>query len=469
MSKTEDFITKARAVHGDRYDYSKVEYKTRKELVTITCSIHGDFEQVALYHTGGRGCHQCGKSAKKKKPEDYIAEVTSVHNGRYGYDKTVYKSATGKITIKCPVHGYYEQQANNHLNGSGCRKCADEANASNYAKSQDQFIREASSAFEGKYNYNDVDYINSHTHISITCPVHGEFTKMPYAHIAGQGCPNCSTPKSSQESLVGSWFPESITNDRVVLDGREIDILIEKVGIEIDGVYWHSDKFRPRMYHLDKTKLAESKGYTLLHFWDLEVDEHPELVRSMINSRVGLSTRLYARKCEIKSVTFSEAESFLSKNHLQGSKAIGSIRYGLYNDNVLVCLMTFGKPRFNKEYDWELIRFCNIVNCTVIGGASRLFKHFLRNHTGDIISYANRRFSAGGLYEKLGFHWIRNTAPNYFYYDGAKLQSRNKFQKHKLPEMLKLYSPDKSESENMRDNGYYRIFDCGNMVFEYRR
>ena len=132
--------------------------------------------------------------------------------------------------------------------------------------------------------------------------------------------------------------------------------------------------------------------------------------------------------------------------------------------------MTFSKPRFNKNYDYELIRFCNKLNTSVIGSASKLFNYFIKNYNPkSIISYANRRFSNGSIYETLGFKFLRKTEPNYFYFkrNVGILMSRNQFQKHKLKDKLDIYNPELSEQENMFNNDYRRIYDCGNLVYEY--
>ena len=135
--------------------------------------------------------------------------------------------------------------------------------------------------------------------------------------------------------------------------------------------------------------------------------------------------------------------------------------------------MTFAKPRFNKKYDYELIRFCNKSGFSVIGGASKLFNYFIKNYNTkspkSIITYANRRFSNGKIYETLGFKFLRKTEPNYFYFkkNTLTLLSRNQFQKHKLKDKLSLFDYNLSESENMFNNDYRRIYDCGNLVYEY--
>lgn len=257
---------------------------------------------------------------------------------------------------------------------------------------------------------------------------------------------------------------------------KEIDIVLPdiKLGIEYDGLIFHSEGLLnegrvrnvDKNYHLNKTELCLKKGYTLFHIFE---SDNLNIWLSMINNRLGFNERIYARKCIIKELKSTEIKDFLNNNHLQGF-INSSINLGLYHNNELVSVMTFSKPRFNKKYDYELIRFCNKLNTSVIGSASKLFNYFIKNYNPkSIISYANRRFSNGSIYEKLGFKFLRKTAPNYFYFKPSirMLMSRNQFQKHKLANLLDKFDENLSESENMFNNGYRRIYDCGNLVYGY--
>ena len=207
-----------------------------------------------------------------------------------------------------------------------------------------------------------------------------------------------------------------------------------------------------------------------MHFWDYEINDRPELVKSMIASKLGLNRTIYARKCSIISLTATQSKMFSQKNHIQGAASGESVIYGLLYDNTVVSIMSFGISRFDKNYDWELIRFCNIMGTNVIGGASKLFKHFLNHHSGSIMSYANRRISNGNLYKQLGFKEVSRTKPNYFWLSlssGEKL-TRQKCQKHKLPKLLGAkFNPAETEKQNMERNGFVQCFDCGNIKYEY--
>jgi hypothetical protein len=276
---------------------------------------------------------------------------------------------------------------------------------------------------------------------------------------------------SSIERICRSFIPENIQCDfnSRILDGLEIDIFLPKFsfGIETNGNYFHSSKFRDKRFHLNKTNIAENKGLKLFHFFEDEILGKPNIVRSMILSAIGQTeNRIFARKCKIKHVEKTEKTDFLNTNHLKGD-CLSSVNIGLYFEDKLVSLMTFGKSRFSKKYTWELLRFCSLLNHSVVGGATKLLKYFRSIYDEDIITYADRRYSRGLVYEKMGFEFVKNTPPNYFYIKGNCLDrmSRLLFQKHKLRDFHN-YSDNKTEEEIMKESGYYKIYDCGTSVFK---
>ena len=255
-----------------------------------------------------------------------------------------------------------------------------------------------------------------------------------------------------------------LSNSRKIIPPYELDIYLPEydLAIEIDGVYWHSElQGKDKDYHLNKTLLCASKNIQLLHIFS---SDNLFIWKCFIENLLGQSQTLYARNTIINLISSTEAKEFCEKNHLQGG--IGSkYNYGLSYEGVLVSVMTFSKARFSKA-DYELLRFCTLRGYRVIGGAGKLLKRFKREHHGSIISYANMRWSYGKLYDALGFKLLHMSKPNYFYTkDYSKLYSRNKFQKHKLSKLLSLFDPDSTEIENMKLNGYDRIWDCGNLVY----
>jgi len=265
-------------------------------------------------------------------------------------------------------------------------------------------------------------------------------------------------------------------NSSSIIKPLELDIYIPlyKLAIEMDGLYYHSSnkvELENKDYHLNKTKYCKEKGIQLFHIFETEWI-HPQkqkIWKSIIKNKLKLSQKIYARKCQICQVSSNKAMEFLENNHLQG-KCNSSINIGLYYEDELVSIMTFGKSRYDKKIDWELLRFCNKINYSIVGAASRLFKNFLKKYVGSVVSYADMRRSTGGLYKNLGFELSHESGPNYFYWKEMQeyLESRIQYQKHKLKNKLKEFDPNLTETENMYNNGYRKIFDCGNQVWIYK-
>jgi hypothetical protein len=260
-----------------------------------------------------------------------------------------------------------------------------------------------------------------------------------------------------------------IKNDRTILNGKEIDIYLpeKNIAFEFNGLYYHSNLFKNENYHLNKTNLCESKNIKLIHIFEDEWDLKKDIVKSRIKNLLGMnSNKIYSRNCTISSVSTSEKTIFLNENHIQGS--IGSkIDLGLYYNNELVSIMTFGYGRKIMNGDktkYELLRFCNKLDTSVIGSASRLLNYFIKNYNpNSIITYADRRWSQGNIYEILGFNKIGITKPNYFYVTNRKRQYRYKYRKDVL--VKEGFSKDKTEKEIMEERGINRIYDSGNIKY----
>lgn len=261
-----------------------------------------------------------------------------------------------------------------------------------------------------------------------------------------------------------------IGNDRTVLGNLEVDMLIKdkNLCIEYNGLYWHSELNGKDMnYHLRKLNLCNEKGFDLIQIFSNEWKYKQSIVKSRILNKLYMTSSIGARKCLIRELNTNETKKFLNDNHIQGYTN-SSVQLGLEYDKEIVCVMTFGKSRYNNRFDYELLRFCNKINLSVTGGASKLFKYFIQKYEPiNIISYADRRYSNGNLYKKLNFTFIHNSAPNYHYFKQNEdiLHSRIQFQKHKLKNKLESFDQTKSEWENMQDNGYDRVWDCGNSVW----
>lgn len=193
MSKkytTEEFIEKSKIVHGDKYNYSKVEYINSTHKVCIICPEHGEFWQQPQNHIQGQNCPICGRlianSKTSKSKQDFIDEANKVHKNKYTYDKVNYINTDTKIIITCPKHGDFLETPYLHLKGHGCKKCS---NVHQYTTKE--FIEKGALIHHNKYDYSKTNYINSRILTTIICPHHGEFLQQPIIHLSGHGCLKC--------------------------------------------------------------------------------------------------------------------------------------------------------------------------------------------------------------------------------------------------------------------------------------
>ena len=256
-----------------------------------------------------------------------------------------------------------------------------------------------------------------------------------------------------------------------LIEGRlEIDVYIpsKNIAIECNGVYWHSDKYKDQKYHYNKFIKCQEKGIQLISIWEDQVLSNPEKIRSIILSKLGIyEKRIYARNCIIKEVPSKECNEFLEKYHLQG-KTNSSIRLGLYYNNELISIMTFGRGRkcLNSKIEYELYRYCCKEGFQVVGGASKLFKHFVKEYKPETIeSFSSNDISDGNLYQQLGFEKVSDSV-GYWYIDKEMNRyHRYKFTKYSL--VNEGYDKDKTEQEIMNEIGFYRIYDSGQTKWRY--
>lgn len=277
-------------------------------------------------------------------------------------------------------------------------------------------------------------------------------------------------------NFISTLVPSSSihTNDRKSIQPLELDIYLPNFNLafEINGVFWHGEgKGKGSKYHINKTNICKHQGIRLVHVLDSEWLQKRHIIESRIANMIGKSQKIHARSCKVVQLSPQEANTFMDEHHLQG-KSISSIRCGLVHKEKLVACMTFSKSRFNNNYQYELVRFANMCGQTVVGGAGRLFSHFVKGYKPkSIISYSDKRWNIGNLYKQLGFSLTHVSPPGYKYFatnSPLKLYSRQRFQKHKLCNELSLYDPNLSEWENMQNNGFDRIWDCGTDVYGWK-
>lgn len=477
------FIEQAQKVHGNEYDYSKVEYINNCTKVTIICPIHGDFEQTPSTHLQGKKCPLCGNLSRKKSNTTDYSEVLSIfktiHNDKYDYSKVNYVNQNTPIKIICPTHGEFEQKPILHKNGYGCPKCGIETNSEQRRLGNATFIERAKEIHGDKYDYTKVEYLRKKNNVILICPIHGEFEQTPDNHLRGMGCPKCGIHLSKGENEIYEFIKKLIgeenvvRHDRTLLQGREIDIYIPslKLGIEYDGLIWHSElSKKDKNYHLSKTNDLEKQGIRLIHIYEDEFQDKKEIVLAMIKHVLkcdyGLQ-KIYARKCTIREIDKHVAKEFLNKYHIQGYKH-STITIGAFNGEELVSVMTFLK---RPNDSWELNRYATKTDYRVIGIASKLLKHFTKNYNYEtIVSFLDRRRNTSGdsVYEKIGFTKDCDLPPSYDYVMHDRRYHKFNFRKTKLNKKYGLPIA-MSENEMCKAIGAYKIWNCGLVKYIYKK
>lgn len=192
---TEQFIQESKNKFGNKYNYSKTIYINAVTEVCIICPEHGEFWQLPRTHLrSSQGCPDCARKYKNYTTDSFIKKANEIHNNKYTYNKTIYNGGRNNVIITCPIHGDFEQKPIYHLQGHGCSKCGKV-----YQYNSREFIEKAKSIHGDKYNYNNVNYVNTSTLIDIICPTHGKFLQTPECHLRGQGCPKCEHSKGEMK------------------------------------------------------------------------------------------------------------------------------------------------------------------------------------------------------------------------------------------------------------------------------
>lgn len=260
-------------------------------------------------------------------------------------------------------------------------------------------------------------------------------------------------------------------SNRSIMAPYEIDMVnhTKKLAVEFCGVYWHAESSSGKgsRYHFDKYKACADKGYKLITVFCRD-DENK--IKSLIKSLMGQSEKIYARKCRVEEINRSIAKQFHEDHHLSGP-AGAKHHLGLFREDELVMVLSMGAARFNNAFEYECTRMTSHSNYSIVGGASKLFSHFIKTYKPkSMITYADLRFGDGSVYPKCGFTYQGITPPNYWYFHRTDytLRSRVQFQKHKLPTLLEKFDHNKTEFANMVENGWDRIWDCGNAVYHWK-
>lgn len=405
----DEFKRRAIAVHGDKYDYSKVQYVSALSKVEVLCPEHGSFFITPAHLWEGHGCNECAKIARSEKRsktyEGFVKDANLIHDNKYAYNNGYIKNHT-KTKITYPKHCNFEQKANGHLNGKGSPHCGHSIS-------------------------------NAEEEI--------------YKHLL-QFVPN----------------EDIIRHDKTVLGEFEIDIYLPKnnLGIEYNGLRLHSEEFcKGRNYHLSKTEAAEAKGIHLIQIFEDEWIKTKDLVLEKIVHFIGCSNNkvIGARKCNVVKIGKDVASEFLNKYHFQGFVP-STVYLGAYYNDELVGVMTFLNECSNK---WNLTRFTTNYAYSLPGLANKIFKYFIEGFKpSEVKTFLDRRWSHCNcnVYERMGFRLAEVKRPDYRYVDGYERRHKFCFRKNTLNRKYGL-PLTMTEYEMTQELGFYRIWDCG--LFKY--
>ena len=496
-SKNTDIINKKKAdflaKHGVENPLQVKEFRDKQ------MSSMKDRHGVKFYSQSDEYKDKVKKTSKEKYGVDHFSKSDEVKNKiqktnieRYG-DKSSFKNESVKEKYKLNFknkYGVINPFQLESVKEKSKETCIEKYGVDSFIKSEEyQKSNKKNNLDNIVYKYKGIHQFINYNEVNDTLDFNcGEcnsdftierslFTTRGYKNL--NLCTICN-PKSSITS--GSeielyHFIESlnigdiIKNDRKILNGKELDIYIpsHNLAIEYNGLYWHSELYLNNSYHLNKTKICEANNIRLIQIFEDEWIHKKEIVKSRIRNILGLNgKKIYARKCTIKLVDKKVVKDFLNENHIQGNTN-SNINIGLYYNDELISLMTFGSLRKvlgskSETNKYELIRFCNKLNVSVIGGASRLLTYFIKIYQPkEIISYADMRWSQGDLYNKLGFKYIKDTPPNYFYIIKNERKYRFLFRKDKL--IKDGYDSSLTEKEIMFNRNIYRIYDCGSKKY----
>jgi len=437
----------------------------------------------------------CFNSNKK----EMIERIKKTNQTKYGVDFYPQDSQFIKKQKETKKNKYGDENYNNHKKSKITKKekygdenfnnfneykltCLNKYGVDNYSKSSNY-----QSKIDSQYRslYPNIDFLNiGKKEVEIKCSLCNSESKLTKQLLYERHkrnyiiCTTCNPIGFSNRSGYEKELCEFLdyynikyqTNIKIENTNQEIDIFIPefKIGIEINGLYWHNELFKNDSYHLEKTINCEKHNIRLIHIFEDEWIYKKDIVKSIILNKLNLTDRIiYARKCEIRKIDSKTSKKFMEDNHIQGS-VNSKVNIGLFYENKLVSLMTFSKGRIimgGKENEWELNRFCNEINTTIVGSSSRILKFFINKYKPEkIVSYSDIRLFDGGMYEKIGFKKISQSKPNYWYVINDIRYHRFNYRKSIL--VKEGFDKNKTERQIMLDRGIYRIYDCGNIRWE---
>lgn len=256
-----EFIIKAKCIHGDKYDYSRILNFVYKNRVIILCPLHGEFNQFPNNHLRGSGCNKCARILiGKQKSSSYAfkEKASIVHNGKYNYCEANYINRKTKLNIICPIHNNFWQLPYAHLKGQGCPRCGNIKANNKKSDTNESFIIKAKTVHGDRYDYSQINYISSRKNIKIICPLHGQFLQRPSNHLNGYGCKKCNCN--------GGYCVEYFSKKNSLWFDRRF-----KYGyIYIKKFYSNTEEFYKIGISASKERNFKAKQYKIKHLYDIK-------------------------------------------------------------------------------------------------------------------------------------------------------------------------------------------------------
>lgn len=269
----EEFLTDAKIVHGNKYDYSQVtEYVNNRVPVTIVCNTCGKpFPQAPHLHLMGHGCPHCANNIQLTT-EEFIRRAKAVWGDRYTYEKSVYTTSKAKVVVTCPIHGDFDTIAYDFLKGHGCPDCGIEKVKQKRRISQDEFIAQCKATHGDYYDYSQTVYQGKRKKVTIICRKHGPFEQWPTNHMYGQGCPLC---KFEEASVRNAKSKEQFIKEACKVHGNRYDYskvvyINNKTNVTVICPDHGPFEVMPQDHIQKKNgcpKCQTSKGETAIHVW----------------------------------------------------------------------------------------------------------------------------------------------------------------------------------------------------------
>lgn len=478
-----EFIQKAREVHGTKYEYEN--YRSTSRKLTVTCPVHGPFNQIGSLHLAGSGCPSCKNirtsELNRYTTEEFIQVSKEVHTGFYSYEESVYKNATTPVSIRCPRHGLFTQPATFHMAGFGCKKCGVERRVEIRARPLSDMLSLFRQRHGNTYQYNPSGYRNTHSPMQIKCETHGWFTQEARRHANGAGCPACAAHKSEPESALYAWVqglcPDAISRDRSILGTKELDIYVpgNRTAIEFNGIYWHScEPGSKRSFRdFEKWKTCREKGIDLFTVWQDQWERQRPVIEHWLRHKLGKAPRLCgARQTTVETPTYTESSTFYSRFHLQGPSSASCIHVGLRFNGNWVAMASFSKSAERGmrlptgEYYFARLAFAG----SLPGGASKLFSAFIKSHQpASVHAHSDNSYADGGVKQLLGFEVVGQLKPRYrLWHPRFGIKHRTFWQKSKIPARLielhieTVFDPaTQTTFDGHRLCGCRHLWDCG--------